>query len=243
ERRDDLTVELCALYNQTGQPEKALKRIASRQFQPREGGEGQALGQHVRTHLQLGRKALEQNEAGKAVEHFESALTAPENLSEAKHLLANQSDIHFWLGLARHAAGDTEGATEAWKLAGEFKGDFQDMSVRVFSEMTLYSALSLHRLGETGRAESLLRELLAYATDLENEVAKIDYFATSLPTMLLFEEDIQERQVTTARFMQAQAQMGLGHIEEANQLLDDVLARDPNHPLVIDLQAIKTCLS
>ncbi|MEX0326873.1 MAG: DUF5107 domain-containing protein, partial [Puniceicoccaceae bacterium] len=116
ERRDDLTVELCALYNQTGQPEKALKRIASRQFQPWEGGEGQALGQHVRTHLQLGRKALEQKEAGKAVEHFESALTAPENRSEAKHLLANQSDIHFWLGLARHAAGDTEGATEAWKL-------------------------------------------------------------------------------------------------------------------------------
>ena len=32
--------------------------------------------------------------------HFEEALTAPENLGEAKHVLANQSDIHYWLGIA-----------------------------------------------------------------------------------------------------------------------------------------------
>ncbi len=57
-QRDDLNVELCALYNQTGQPEKALEILSHRKFQPWEGGEGQALGQHVRTHLALGREAL-----------------------------------------------------------------------------------------------------------------------------------------------------------------------------------------
>ncbi|MFH1496267.1 MAG: DUF5107 domain-containing protein, partial [Verrucomicrobiota bacterium] len=57
-RRDDLSVELCALYNQTGRPADALAILSSRRFQPWEGGEGQALGQHVRTHLALGRTAL-----------------------------------------------------------------------------------------------------------------------------------------------------------------------------------------
>ena len=43
-KRDDLSVELCSLYNQTGQPEKAERILQSRHFQPWEGGEGQALG-------------------------------------------------------------------------------------------------------------------------------------------------------------------------------------------------------
>ena len=56
--RDDLSVELCDLYNQTGAPQKALGIISARRFQPWEGGEGLALRQHVRTHLALGRRAL-----------------------------------------------------------------------------------------------------------------------------------------------------------------------------------------
>jgi len=54
-RRDDLTVELCALLNQTGQPGKARDLLAARKFQPWEGGEGLALGQHVCCRLVLGR--------------------------------------------------------------------------------------------------------------------------------------------------------------------------------------------
>src|SRR5260370_19495875 len=57
-QRDDLSVELCALYNQTGQPEKASQLLAGRKFQPWEGGEGGALGQYVRAQLALARAAL-----------------------------------------------------------------------------------------------------------------------------------------------------------------------------------------
>ena len=52
--------------------------------------------------------------------------------------------------------------------------------------------------------------MLAYARKLQKATAKIDYFATSLPTMLLFDDDLQFRQETTALFLQAQAQLGLG---------------------------------
>lgn len=234
-QRDDLSVELCALYNQTGQPAKALAIISTRQFQPWEGGEGQALGQHVRTHLALGRAALAKGGAEEARRHFKQALTAPGNLAEACHLLANQSDIHYWLGIALDQLGEHEQARSHWVAAANFKGDFQEMSVRAFSEMTYYSALAQEKLGEVAEAKKLLGDLLAYAQELQKSEAKIDYFATSLPTMLLFDDDLQRRQETAALFMQAQAHLGLGHTAEAKALLATVLERDPNHALAADL--------
>ena len=233
--RDDLSVEFCALQNQLGHPEVALPVVSRRRFQPWEGGEGQALGQHVRTHLALGRRALAQRDTSTAVKYFRTALTAPENLGEAKHLLANQSDIHYWLGCALAASSDTASAKQHWTAAAAAKGDFQTMSVRAYSEMTYYSALALQRLGRADAAKRLLRELLAHARALARQPAKIDYFATSLPTMLLFDDDLQVRQLTTALFLEAQARLGLGQAAAGRKLLRTVLQRDPAHALAADL--------
>ncbi len=163
------------------------------------------------------------------------ALNVPHNLGEAKHLLANQSDIHYWLGCALSAAGDAAKAREHWLAAATFKGDFQEMRTRQFSEKTYDSALAWQRLGRAAKADALLRKLLAYARNLEKTPAKIDYFATSLPTMLLFDDDLDERQRTAAMFLQAQARLGLGEKAKARRLLKQVLARDPSHALAADL--------
>ena len=234
-QRDDLSVELGALYNQVGRHDKACELLAGRQFQPWEGGEGGALGQHVRAQLALGRAALGKCDFASACSHFERALASPRNLNEAKHLLANQSDIQFWLGCALAGLGDTAKARQQWRAAANFRGDFQEMSVRAFSEMTYYSALSWEKLDRPARAKRLLRDLLAHALKLQKSQAKIDYFATSLPAMLLFDDDLQFRQETTALFLQAQSQLGLGRKAAARTLLQTVLRRDPNHPLAADL--------
>ncbi len=234
-RRDDLSVEVCALYNQTGLHDQALELLASRRFQPWEGGEGQALGQHVRTRLALGRRALRNGDASEALRHFEQALACPVNLGEARHPLANHSDILYWLGSACAALGRKPEARGHWRAAASFRGDFQQMSVRAFSEMTCYSALCLRKLGESRRARALLKALLRHARQLEKTPARIDYFATSLPALLLFDENLQERQLTDALFLQAQARFGLGQNPEARRLLRTVLRRDPNHPMAADL--------
>ncbi|HXC99759.1 MAG TPA: DUF5107 domain-containing protein [Verrucomicrobiae bacterium] len=235
QRRDDLSVELCALFNQTGQHDKALQLIAGRRFQPWEGGEGGPLGQHVRAQLALGRIALAKRDFAGARACFEQALTSPVNLSEAKHLLANQSDVHFWLGCANAGLGDAKSARHHWLNAAAFKGDFQEMKVRAFSEMTYYSARALEKLGQRAKAGKLLRDLLAYAWKLQKAEAGIDYFATSLPAMLLFDDDLQFRQETTALFLKAQAQFGLGKKTTAGSLLRKVLQRNPNQALAADL--------
>jgi tetratricopeptide (TPR) repeat protein len=233
--RDDLCVEFCALQNQVGRPEKALPIVSSRHFQPWEGGEGQALGQHVRTHQLLARRALAAGNAAETVRLLEAALSAPLNLGETNHLLANQSDLRLALGDALASAGCRADALPQWRAAAEFKGDFQGMTVRAYSEMTYYSALALRRLGKKAAADKLLRALLAYAQSLAKTAAKIDYFATSLPTMLLFDDDLQARQLTTALFLEAQARLGLGQKARATALLRTVLKRDPSHALAADL--------
>jgi tetratricopeptide (TPR) repeat protein len=234
--RDDLSVELCSLCNQTGSPRSALRILADRRFQPWEGGEGLALREHVRTHLDLGRQALRQRRPRAALRHFRTALSAPDNLGEANHPLANQADIHYWMGRALAAGGDPEGARKHWTKAARAKGDFQSMSFRTFSETTYFAAASLACLGRKGEARRLCSALLSHARRLRTAPAKVDYFATSLPTMLLFDDDLQRRQVTTSLFLEAQAQVGLGKRARGRILLKEVLRRDPSHPFAADQQ-------
>ena len=233
--RDDLSVELATLYNQIGDHEQALALLTSRRYQPWEGGEGLALGQYVRAQVSQGRRALEEGNARRAKDLFEAALTIPESLGEAPHPLSNRSDIYYWLGAACQVMGDALAARSWWTRAAEAAGDFQEMSIIPFSEMTCYQAMSLRRLGDNKRADQLLDQLEEYARRLGRAKPKIDYFATSLPAMLLFTDDLQKRNAIAAKFLKAQVNLGRGKNRRAIRLLKEVLADDPSFPLATDL--------
>lgn len=235
QQRDDLSVELCALLNQTGQPEAALQLLQNRRFQPWEGGEGQVLGQWMRTHLALGRRALRQGRPAEAITHFQAALEPPPNLGEARHLLANVADVHYWLGCAWDALGESRAARQHWRRAAAFERDFREMAVQPFSEKTVYAALAWQRLGHTDRAGRRLRALLDHARRHQREPARIDYFATSLPTMLLFVDDLQARQRNHGRLLEAQALWALGRPARARTLLQRILRDDPAQAEAFDL--------
>lgn len=233
--RDDLSIELIALYLQCGRAKCAIEKLLGREFQPWEGGEGLVLEQYVRARLKLGGQALERGEHGKARDEFISALSPPPNLGEAAHPLANQSDLHYWIGVACEEMGDLSTASGYWEAAANFRGDFLDMEVRAFSEKTYYSILSLERLGQYAEANTLCSALEGYAQKLLTQTAKIDYFATSLPTMLLFEDDIQKRQDLSAWIMLGQVSMIRKDWKQARHWLKKALAGDPNHALAADL--------
>ena len=151
------------------------------------------LAQYVRARLLLGRRALDLGDPAEARDQFSAALQPPQNLSEAKHLLANQSDIHFWIGESFHRSDDDENARAWWLRAAQQKGDFQQMSVRDISDMTFWTGLALQRLGRQDEATALFTRIYDHSIELERTPPKIDYFATSLPAMLLFNEDLAQR--------------------------------------------------
>ncbi len=234
-QRDDLSVELATLYNQLGQPENALQLLETRHFQPWEGGEGLVLGQYVRAHLLIGRRAFEAQSFDNALAHFKAALTPPRNLSETRHLLANQSDIHYWLGNAHEALGHHLDAVASWQRAARQRGDFQQMSLRTISEMTYWSGLAHIALGNAQQGSRIFQEIYDYSLKLERTEPKIDYFATSLPAMLLFEDDLVRRNRMEALFLRAQSLAGLGRPAESVPLLQQVLKLDVNHAGAADL--------
>ena len=69
---------------------------------------------------------------------------------------------------------------------------------------------------------------------LEIMEPKIDYFATSLPAMLLFEEDLRHRNAVEAQYPHAHACAGSGRVQES-ELLSHELMMDPCHAAVSDL--------
>ena len=188
--RDDATVELATLYNQTGQPEKARELLTSRSFHPWEGGEGKVLRQYTEAHLQLGRLALDQLAAKEALDHFELAIQTPDSLGEKYHPLQAKADVTYWQAMAMKTLGHDDEAQRRFELAASESGDFQSMAVTEFSELTYYKALSLHQLGRADEARDVLEAMHTYATEEQSVPATIDYFATSLPNLLVFEEDL-----------------------------------------------------
>ena len=193
------------------------------------------LGQFVRARLLLARRAIAADAAADAITHLDAALDPPASLGEARHLLANQSDIEYWLGVAHSAAGNQAEAERWWRRASQRAGDFQQMSVLAVSDMTYWRGAALEKLNQPAEAERVFRDIAAYADDLEAQTPKIDYFATSLPAMLLFHEDLAARNRVLATFLRAQAAHGLDGPEASAPLLRAVLSMDANHAGASDL--------
>ncbi len=233
--RDDLAVELATLLNTTGAFREALAILKTRKFQPWEGGEGLVLSQWTRANLALGREALARSDAPAALSLFKAALSPPENLGETTHPLANQSETFYWAGVASSEMGDADQANMWWRKAAARREDFQNMSVQPVSDMTYWSALALRRLGMETEAHALFLSIESYADTLENESPQIDYFATSIPTMLLFREDLVRRNLIEAKFLRAQAYLGLDRKAEALALLHSVLEMDHSQIRAADL--------
>jgi hypothetical protein len=92
-----------------------------------------------------------------------------------------------------------------------------------------FRAMSLEALGRETEAASLLKDMRAFAEQQMPKEAKIDYFATSLPNLLLFDDDLQRRHQLEHLFIWALAELGLRNTDRARELLNQVLSLDCNH--------------
>ena len=231
DQRDDLSVELATLYNDLGRPADALTFLASRRFHPWEGGEGLVTGQYGRAHLRLAQALLRRGFPAAAREHVAAAMHYPDNLGEGKHLLTSEHDLHFHLGLALEALGDMPGARLAFERAADPRTSHDPATVPVplLSEASFWRALAIERLGDRDSARRLLRDLRAAARRQAREEVRIDYFATSLPTFLLFEDDLERRNRAGCRYLEGLAELGLGRVMSAARAFEEVVALDPWH--------------
>jgi hypothetical protein len=94
--------------------------------------------------------------------------------------------------------------------------------------------LALRALGDEEASCAALERLARFAEEKSQATPQIDYFATSLPNLLLFDDDLEKRNRIETAVLSALAEHGLGESEKAVELLRQATADDPNNLLGLD---------
>ncbi|WP_238996473.1 DUF5107 domain-containing protein [Paenibacillus pinistramenti] len=229
--RDDLYLEYITLHNLTGDHQEAVRLLAERNFHPWEGGEGKVTGQYVLAHVELAKQQIFEGKFKMAEEQLKQALVYPPNLGEGKLAGAQENHIYYYLGLACEGQGRQEEARAAYQAAS--RGLEEPASAMFYNdqppEMIYYQGLAWQKLNHEHEAKRRFNKLIDYAEKHLFDDVKMDYFAVSLPDFLVFDEDLNRKNVIHCRFMRGLGLLGLGRQQEAQAEFEEVLKLDCSH--------------
>ena len=232
ESRDDLYLEYVTLLNTLGEPEKALGLIKARKFHQWEGGEGKVAAQYLTALYQLAKAAVEKEDYAEAKELLLRAVGEyPHNLGEGKLESGQENNLYYLLGLVQEKLGEAKDAFES--LTRACCGESEPVGMMYYNdqppEMIYYQGLAYRMLGEEEQAVRRFQKLVDYGREHIRDDVKIDYFAVSLPDLLIFEENLNERNRKHCLFMMSLGLKGLGRIDEAEKCAEELLAMDNAH--------------
>ena len=241
-QRDDLVLEEITLLNQLGRYEEARQKLDAHQFHPWEGGEGKVSGQYQIARVELAKKALGHNEAKRAIELLNECLEYPHHLGEGKLYGAQENDFYYFLGIAYKMEGDTLRARECWEKATQ--GPQEPAAAMYYNDAKpdkiFYQGLTLLKLAELeersdaaaqlrGQANGRFYKLVNYGKQHLFEHVVMDYFAVSLPDLLIWEDSLDVKNRIHCLYMLSLGYYGLGDKAHAERYLKEVEQLDANH--------------
>jgi len=207
--RDDLTLEYITLLNLSGEYQKAFDMIMGRKFHPWEGGEGKVPEQYIFSNIALGTP--------------ENTFAYPENLGEGKLYGAQENRQNYYMGLKTDDSAYFEKAST---------GLSEPSSAMYYNdqppEMIFYQGMALLKLGREGEANERFDKLISFADRHIDDEIIIDYFAVSLPDLLVFDEDLNLKNRLHCMFMKALGLYGKGETGKSKSLFEEALAINPN---------------
>ncbi len=94
-----------------------------------------------------------------------------------------------------------------------------------------YQGLAWIKLKNGEKATGIFRKLIDFGEKHLTDEINIDYFAVSLPDLLVFDADLNLRNKVHCLYLVGLGNLGLGNgcAEKAIQLFDEVLRLDKNH--------------
>lgn len=239
EQRDDLYLEVITLLNQLGRYQEAKERLDGHQFHPWEGGEGKVSTQYQIARMELAKQALQSGNNAVAIGLLEECLIYPHHLGEGKLFNAQENDFLYYLGCAYEAMGDQEKAVSYWLLAKD--GNTEPAAAIYYNDQKpdkiYYQGLSLLKLGRQEEASNRFVRLINYGEEHLNDTIKMDYFAVSLPDLLIWDDDLNLRNRIHCNYMMALGQQGVGNKVKALELLNKAAALDPNHQGIMAMRS------
>lgn len=230
-QRDDMYVEFATLLNQTEQYERAITHIDNRNFHPWEGGEGKVSTQYKRCRIESAKKAINSNDYERALHLLKQCLSYPPHLGEGKLHGTHDQEIHFWLGCTYEKNGMHELAHSHWELATT--GNLEPMQAIFYNDPQpaniFYQGLACLKLGKTTDAQERFNALIRFGEKHMNQVVSMDYFAVSLPDLLVWEDDLQARHNIHCWYLMGMGYIGNGQIDQGREALLQALKLDNYH--------------
>lgn len=241
-QRDDLILEEITLLNQTGQYREAMEKLDGHIFHPWEGGEGKVPAQYQFSRVELAKIALSEKRYADAVKLLEECLVYPAHLGEGKLHGAQENDFLYLLGCAHEASGDMAKARECWERATA--GPTEPAAALYYNDAKpdkiFYQGLALLKLGRKGEADGRFHKLVDYGKQHIFDKVSMDYFAVSLPDLLIWEDDLQLRNTIHCKYMIALGYRGLGDRRHAGRYLDETASLDINHQGIAASKTLET---
>ena len=238
-QRDDLVLEEITLLNQLGRYEEAKQKLDAHQFHPWEGGEGKVPAQYQICRVELAKKSLTpllQEGMGEvtisqAIRLLQECLEYPHHLGEGKLYGAQENDFYYLLGVAYEALGQKEKARECWEEAT--KGPQEPAAAMYYNDAKpdkiFYQGLALLKLGREGEAHGRFYKLINYGKQHVFEKQVMDYFAVSLPDLLIWDDSLDVKNEIHCKYMLALGYYGMGELSKSQRYLEEVEALDNNH--------------
>ncbi|RYG06022.1 MAG: tetratricopeptide repeat protein [Chitinophagaceae bacterium] len=231
EQRNDLYMERLTLYNQLGDFETAKALIASRSFQPWEGGEGKIVLQFCTSHIELAKQALENNDPEAALSLLNALDQYPENLGEGKLPGKPENDLFYWKAIAYRMMNKETEALDAFDEAK--KGDTTPHQAIFYNdpqpENIFYNAKAQEATGNKAFADELFNNLVKFGESHLDDQIRIDYFAVSLPELMVFDQDLDRKNMIHCIYVMGLGYLGLGDKARADDCFAKVLSHDVNH--------------
>lgn len=230
-RRDDLMLEKATLLNLTGHYKEAKRIIDTHQFHPWEGGEGKVSGQYQMSRVELAKEAMAEGRMSEAISYLNECLTYPHNLGEGKLYGAQENDFYYLMGCAYDALNNREEAVRCWEKAT--LGPTEPAAALYYNDAQpdkiFYQGMALLKLGRKAEADGRFHKLINYGEKHLFDHVQMDYFAVSLPDLLIWDDDLDIRNKVHCKYMMALGHWGLGNREKARRFLTEAQASDNNH--------------
>jgi tetratricopeptide (TPR) repeat protein len=245
ERRDDLVLEEITLLNQVGRYEEAMQKIDQHTFHPWEGGEGKVPAQYQICRVELAKKALaastqNPDKLNEAIKLLNESLEYPHHLGEGKLYGAQENDFYYLLGVAYEALGQNETARKYWEEAT--KGPQEPAAAMFYNdakpEKIFYQGLALYKLGREGEAHGRFYKLINYGKQHVYDKVIMDYFAVSLPDLLIWDDSLDVKNLIHCKYMLTLGYYGMGDKKHAERYLKEVESLDNNHQGIQQLRTL-----
>lgn len=227
-------MEQITLLNFTGDFDKAKTLLDAHTFHPWEGGEGKVPAQYQFSRVEMAKRLIAnptKENLAEAIRLLEECLVYPHNLGEGKLHGALENDFMYLLGKAHELNGDKDKAMECWK-AGMIAPEEPTAALYyndAAPDKLFYAGLCCMATGNYDKAKGRFNRLVVYGENHIFEDQKPDYFAVSLPDLLVWDGDLNETNRVHCLYMMALGHFGLGNYDKAEKFLTEAERINPNH--------------